>query len=508
MGREIEFGQRMTNAQRRDADSAGQYRGVPGPKGATMRGLNFLRRRKNKGGLGGGPTWQDNMPSRDGGPGQSRYLHIPEIDRWRAVPFDMPPAPERRAVMERVYQLTQSLHGAIDEGTGGSLDRLIGSWAGSWIATVESEYVDHCAVINVHRGQAQQWLTEANITAKHQTEQLEHIRLDYFASRTRLTGESPDPVPSDVPLAVGAQDPASGTGFAADTAPNSGPVSAREAAPVTPVTPATPAASAAVPPRKADWSAPHLVADRSAWALVLVGCLVLVGALADTVVFKNILELILRTESGQVAWLLAAGATSMALVAAGSTGVALAVRRRGRLLAPRHRPSRLPLIGSASVWLGLGLAMFLIRWRDNSSAGVPAFNQTVTPVQSTLWVAMFFAAIYLISGACTMFEAERLYNPEYFAFRRLRKRYRKQAERVAKADAGADRARAALELHDGELERERQRRIAAIADRKALAAEAANYARVLMAAMMHDPAKTGITETGPVPELISPQDAG
>ena len=470
-----------------------------------MRGLSFLRRRKNKRGLGGGPTWQDNMPSRDGGPGQSRYLHIPEIDRWRAVPFDMPPAPERRVVMEHVYQLTHSLEGAIDEGTGASLDRLIGSWAGSWIATVESEYVDHCAVINVHRGQAQQWLTEANITAKHQTEQLEHIRLDYFASRTRLTGEPPDPAPSDVPPAVGAQDPESSAGSATETGPNSGPDSAREAAPAAPVVPAAPVA---VPPRKADWSAPHLVADRSAWALVLVGLLVLVGALADTVVFKNILELILRTESGQVAWLLAAGATSMALVAAGSTGVALAVRRRGRHLAPRHRPSRLPLIGSATVWLGLGLAMFLIRWRDNSSAGVPSFNQTVTPAQSTLWVAMFFAAIYLISGACTMFEAERLYNPEYFAFRRLRKRYRKQAERVATAEAVADRARAALELHDGELERERQRRIAAIADRKALAAEAANYARVLMAAMMRDPAKTGITETGPVPELISPQDAG
>jgi hypothetical protein len=458
-----------------------------------MRGLSFLRRRRNKAGRGG-PTWQDNMPSRDGGPGQGRYLHIPEIDRWRAVPFDMPPAPERRVVMERVYQLTQSLDGAIDEGTGASLDRLIASWAGSWIATVESEYVDHCAVINVHRGQAQQWLTEANITARHQTEQLEHIRLDYFASRTRLTGEPPGPAPSAVPLAVAVQDPEAGC--ADETGPNPGPEPAREAAPVT------------VPPQKADWSAPHLVADRSAWALVLVGLLVLVGALADTVVFKNILELILRTESGQVAWLLAAGATSMALVAAGSTGVALAVRRRGRHLARRHRPSRLPLLGSTAVWLGLGLAMFLIRWRDNSSAGVPTFNQTVAPAQSTLWVALFFAAIYLISGACTMFEAERLYNPEYFAFRRLRKRYRKQAGRVAKADAAADRARAALELHDGELERERQRRIAAIADRKALAAEAANYARVRMAAMMRDPAKTGITETGPVPELISPQDAG
>ena len=452
-----------------------------------MRGLSFLRRRKNKAGSGGSPTWQDNMPSRDSGPSRGRYLHIPEIDRWRAVPFDMAPAPERRAVMERVQQLTQSLEGAIDEGTGASLDRLIESWARSWIATVESEYVDHCAVISVHQGQAQQWLTEGTVTAQHEREELDQLRADYFASRNRLTGEPRAAALSVAPLAMGVRDAERGEPSAAETVPNPGPGPVRDAMP------------ANAPVRKEDWSAPHLVADRSRVGLLLVGILVLIGAMADTVVFKNILELILRQESGAVAWLLAAGATSMALVAAGSAGVALAIRRRGRHLAPRHRPSRLPLIGSMIVWLGLGLAMFLVRWRDNTAAGVPSFTGTAAPAQSTLWVATFFAAIYLISGACTMFEAERLYNPEYFAFRRLRKRYRKQAERVAKADAAADRARAALDLHDGELDREDQRRVAAIADRQALAAEAANYARVLMAGMMRDPAKTGITETGPVP---------
>jgi hypothetical protein len=460
-----------------------------------MRGLSFLRRRQNKAGRGGSPTWQDNMPSRDGGPGQGRYLNIPEIDRWRAVPFGMTPPPERSAVMERVRQLTQSLEGAIDEGTGASLDRLIESWAGSWIATVQSEYVDHCAVISVHRGQAQQWLTEATVTAQHEREELEQIRADYAASRRRLTGEPADTAVSGVPPSAQVPDFARGASFAAESVPDPDPDAAH------------PFRTGTEPARKEDWSAPHLVADRSPWAIGLVGILVLIGALADTVVFKNILELILRQESEKVAWLLAAGATSMALVAAGSVGVALAIRRRGRHLPPRHRPSRFPLIGSLIVWLGLGLAMFLIRWRDSSATGAPSLNGTVT-TQPTLWVALFFAAIYLISGACTMFEAERLYNPEYFAFRRLRKRYREQAKRVASADAAADRARAALDLHEGELDREEQRRNAAIADRQALAAEAANYARVLMAGMMRDPAKTGITETGPVPQMPPPHDPG
>src|SRR5579859_1424846 len=459
-----------------------------------MSGFGFFRRRKNGTGKRGSPTWQDSRPRWKNGPRKGRYLHIPQIDRWRAVPFAMPPVPERDTVMERVEQLTQSLDGAIDEGTGGSLDLLIESWAGSWVATVESEYADHSAVITVHRGQAQQWLTQATTTAKHEREELLQCRTDYLASRQRLTGGLADPAPAGAPLTeAGAQSPQRGAAqegpAAAAAVPDPGPGSARDAMPAT--------------GRAPDWTAAHLVADRSRLGLLLVGMLVVLGALSDAVVFKNILELILRQESVAVAWLLAAGATSMALVAAGSLGVALAVHRRGRHLAPRHRPSRLPLAGSAVVWLGLGLAMFLVRWRDNTAVGVPAFGGTPTPAQPTVWIATFFLAIYLVSGVCTALEAERIYNPEFFAFRRLRKRHREQAVRVAKADAEAARAHAALDLHEGELDREDQRRAAAIADRKALAAEAANYARVRMASMMRDPAKTGITVTGPFPKVPS-----
>ena len=229
-----------------------------------------------------------------------------------------------------------------------------------------------------------------------------------------------------------------------------------------------------------------------------------VGALADTIAFKNILELILRTESETVSWVMASGATSMALVSAALLGVARTIRRRGRHWAPRHRPTRLPLILSGVVWLALGLTMFLVRWLDHAATGALSFGNISVPAQSTIWVACFFGAIYLISGTCTMFEAERLYNPDYFAFRRLGKKYRKQAKRVAKADARADREQAALDLHSGELDREDQRRIAAITSRKTLAAEAANYSRVIMASMMRDPAKTNVTQTGPVPEMPTP----
>lgn len=456
-----------------------------------MPGFSFFRRRhRYRTARGSSPTWQDTVPTRNSGQGQSRYLHIPEIDRWRAVPFAMTPVPERPAVMEQVQQLMGSLDGAVDEGSGRALDNLIESWAGSWIASVDSEYVDHCAVISVHRGQARQWLTEAHVTVEHQREELEQFRADFQASRQRLTGEAPSSAPS---------------GMTDDLDPDGG------------AEPAWPAAESGAPrpghsrevrpgqrlvPRQ-DWSEPHLVAGRGVVGVIVGAVLVLIGALADTIAFHNVLELVLRTESATLSWVMAAGTTSMALVAAASLGVARAIRRRVRHFPPRHRPSKLPLIVSAVVWVGLGLAMFLIRWRDQGTVSGLNFGQTQAqgPAQSPLWLAIFFAAIYFISGACTMFEAERLYNPEYFAFRRLRKQYRKQAKSVAEAEAAKDRAEAALELHDGELQREDQRRIAAIADRRALAAEAANYARVLMASMMRDPAKTGVTETGPVPDM-------
>ena len=51
----------------------------------------------------------------------------------------------------------------------------------------------------------------------------------------------------------------------------------------------------------------------------------------------------------------------------------------------------------------------------------------------------------------------------------------------------------------GEFDREDERMAAAVRERQALGAELANYARHLMAVHLQDPAKTGVTETGPVP---------
>ena len=150
-----------------------------------------LPRRRRSTSKNASPTRQDNRPDWGDGDRAARYMRIPEIDRWRAVPFDMPPDPERGTVLQRVRQITESLDGAIDEGTGAALDRLIEAWVAKWIATVESDYTDHCAVINVHRGQAAQWLAESIHTTRHENEELDRIRAAYLACRARLAGEQP-----------------------------------------------------------------------------------------------------------------------------------------------------------------------------------------------------------------------------------------------------------------------------------------------------------------------------
>jgi hypothetical protein len=146
-------------------------------------------RRRRKPVTNATPTWQDNLPAQGMGDRADRYMRIPEIDRWRAVPHDMPPSPDRDAVMQRVRREVTALAGSIDEGTGGALDPMIEAWVAGWIAIVETDHVDHCGVIQIHRNQAAQWLAESTILARDEREELDRARAAYLACRSRLAGE-------------------------------------------------------------------------------------------------------------------------------------------------------------------------------------------------------------------------------------------------------------------------------------------------------------------------------
>lgn len=240
----------------------------------------------------------------------------------------------------------------------------------------------------------------------------------------------------------------------------------------------------------------HLVAGRGKATDIAAIVLILVGATTDTLAFRNTLQIALPHETSPARILLmAVGATAMGLVAAACIGMTYAARRCGQ-----EDSSRVLLICFTLAWLGLGVMMLLIRWLTPDSSGSFGGFGT-TGGQSQALTAGFFFTIYLVSGVGTVYETERRYHPEFFAFVRLGKLVQAQEAVVVRLEGELTRAKAAIEHLDGDLDREGHRRRAAILERQALGAELANWARVTMAAMLKDPAKTGLTETGPVPEL-------
>lgn len=254
--------------------------------------------------------------------------------------------------------------------------------------------------------------------------------------------------------------------------------------------------------RRPDWRDPHMLAGLSLATVLGLGLLILIGSLADAVAFKTTLDILLR-QSQILSWMMAVGATCLALVAAARLGIAIAVRRR-----EHTRFASFTVAAAAITWLGLGLAMFITRDLDSGSTG-PAFGTAVpqTSQHSTL-IAIFFLGIYLASGTAMMIEAKRLYNPEAAWARRAGKHFDKQVTRTAKAEAMAVRAREAVDLHDREMAREYMRYRAALTGCQALAGEAASLARIRMAGQLKNPSMTAITETKPTLKLPSADDEG
>jgi hypothetical protein len=250
------------------------------------------------------------------------------------------------------------------------------------------------------------------------------------------------------------------------------------------------------------WADTTLLAGRSPIGLIVIVLLILVGSVTDTTAFKSTLDLVLR-ESETVSWLLAGGMTCLAIAAAWTLGRKLAALRRLDLDTTGWQ-----VIVSALVWLGLGFALFYVRWTSaattqTSFSGIQV--DTSHQAQQAHAAAVLFGALFLASGFAAAMEAARVTNPAYAAYRQATAALAAAQKRVAVRVGLARRARLAVEHHAGEFDRDLARRDQACAERRALGAQAANYARVLIATSLQDPRKTGLTESGPLPPPVPDQ---
>jgi hypothetical protein len=90
---------------------------------------------------------------------------------------------------------------------------------------------------------------------------------------------------------------------------------------------------------------------------------------------------------------MAAGATSMALVAAAILGISWPSTG-----APGATGHRLAMNFTGAVWISLGLAMFRSGGWTPAPARRPTFGSPAPSAHSHPLIALFFAAIYLVSG--------------------------------------------------------------------------------------------------------------
>src|ERR1022692_4173863 len=106
---------------------------VPAGRGRTYQGEALMR------------SWQHR--SNDGARNTPDVPATLEAGHGQTTRYKTPDAPGRAAVMQKVRELTFSLDGALDEGTGAALDNLIEAWTGQWIVAVEADHIDRRASI-------------------------------------------------------------------------------------------------------------------------------------------------------------------------------------------------------------------------------------------------------------------------------------------------------------------------------------------------------------------------
>ncbi|MFI9380788.1 hypothetical protein [Kutzneria sp. NPDC052558] len=354
--------------------------------------------------------------------------------------------------------------GALDETSGGVLDRLIIAWSKQWLAHLAQDFIR----FRVRAQERQARLTAALDKFEKRLRQAERASADREhereAARLRMLGATPTPEPGTA-------------------RPGGMPASANEGGPAP-----TPMPGGDMLP-SAD---PTSLTGRAGHGLFyLIALLFAVGA--DIAAFVNVLELAMPNQDQSIVIVLVLGFTAVVVVLAHGAGSLLRDRRAGVGWIPAFA---VPLC--VSIWLSLGLIAAWVRWmfgsvpNDIGTIAVGAASQPESRVTYAIPAALIFLALYIGSGLVAALGAYVGNNRLQAAFRNAANAHDRSIKHVVTCADALERQKAkcasqadALAVAEETL-RQQEDSLLAFAD------ELQQHARQLIAEKALDPAVTDV----------------
>jgi len=338
-----------------------------------------------------------------------------------------------------IQQARELAPGAVDEATDKVLDNAINARANQWVAQLNSEFVRHTGILQYRYRKADAAVTGTKGQHSPDTHRVVETETARNSAALRLRGED----------------------------------------------------------EKATWSEaghadPTMLAGRPRGRYIYVAALVAAAA-ADLVAFYQVIQLVLGN-SNLLSVILVIGFTGTALAIAHFTGTMF------RDLVAGAKWIRLfMIVAAAVVWVALGALAFWVRLHSSTSSSGGSFNPSVTgggggtgsvSAQGTIPGAALFAGLYAATGVIALVGAYLTHNPMHAAFTRAVSEHRTAAKRHATSGKQLKMAEAEREFYEGQLSAARLVRDEAEQDRRAMAEELKQLARLEIVKRLRDVSAT------------------
>ncbi|HUZ37905.1 MAG TPA: hypothetical protein VMV17_16410 [Streptosporangiaceae bacterium] len=387
--------------------------------------------------------------------------------------------------------------GGVDEATGRPLDNMINAWADQWVSDVKAQHAQYAAITGANQKIAEATLDQVNVQAGHDRSVLSHKVLALESALLRIVGydragrhqdrdpdgEGPSVQPSaDGPDAGSRSRSAGGkpgrTGQDGDPADLHILLGPRERRWYTPWR----------DPGHAD---PAMLAGRPRSAYLHLAALFLAAG-ADIGAFSQIVQLVLPKAGNLLVYVVVIGFTATVLYLAHAFGVMLrdCVAGAGWL-------RKTACYFCAAIWLGLGIAAFVIRLHfQQASSAATSYSATAAPVHQhanpadKLYPAILFFALYVATGLVAAVGAYLTHNPLRASYASAARAYRRACEQSAATAFQAGAAEAHRYAYEAQLTAAEETLFHEIETRLALAEKLKQAARVQMAQHLQDPAVT------------------